>query len=121
MGLLLYAKYCTKCYLRFIVSKTLAGGYCYHPCLRRHQQGTERLKKVPGVIQNVCELEFLAGRWAPGLRAGIASGILIIPADNWPSTYTPRPGFSLSVGNGDPSHHAVDTDTHGCLQDHILP
>lgn len=33
----------------------------------RDQQGTERLRKVPGVIQNMCELEFLAGRWAAGL------------------------------------------------------
>ena len=32
------------------------------------------------------------------------------------STYTRRLGFSLSVDSGDTSHHAVDTDIHGCLR-----
>lgn len=80
MGLLLYAKYCAKWYLVSSSPKPWQVDTVIIPVYGRHQQGTERLKRVPGVIQNVRELEFLAGRWAPG-HAGIASGILIIPAD----------------------------------------
>lgn len=66
-GVLLYAKYCAKCYLISSSPEPWQVDTFIIPVLRERPAGTERLRKVPGVIQNVHELGFLAGRRALGL------------------------------------------------------